>query len=87
MVCQCLENLRNSAGQVFLADIYPGITKEVIRIFNMESGELVKSLDPKGEYHCVAKFSPDSKQLLITSNKVVRLYNLDSWQHEDIRIN
>jgi len=70
----------------WLADIYPGITSEVIRIFNMESGELVKSLDPKGEYHCVAKFSPDSKQLLITSNKVIRLYNIDSWRYQDIRI-
>jgi len=71
----------------WMADIYPGITKEVIRIFNMESGELVKSLDPKGEYHCAAKFSPDSKQLLITSNKVARMYDTDSWQHHDIRLN
>ena len=70
----------------WLVDVYPGITSEVIRIFNMDSGEFVKSLNPKGEYHCVAKFSPDSKQLLITSDKVARLYDTDTWQHHDIRL-
>jgi WD40 repeat protein len=70
----------------WLADIYPGITREVIRIFDVESGELVKTLNPRGEYHCIAKFSPNSQQLLITSSKAATLYSTETWQHHDIRL-
>lgn len=70
----------------WLVDIYPGITRELIRIFDMDSGELAKTLNPKGEYHCVAKFSPNSQQLLITSSKAATLYSSGTWQQHDIRL-
>ena len=69
-----------------LVDVYPGITSEVIRIFDLRSGELVKTLNPPGEYHCVARFSPDSRQLLLTSSKAAILYATDTWQRRDIRL-
>lgn len=70
----------------WLVDIYPGITRELIRIFDMDSGELAKTLNPRGEYHCVAKFSPNSQQLLITSSKAATLYSSGTWQQHDIRL-
>jgi WD40 repeat protein len=68
----------------WLVDLYPGVTNEVVRIFDLHSGELVKTLHPRGEYHCIAKFSPNSKQLLITSSKAAMLYFTDTWQGHDI---
>jgi WD40 repeat protein len=68
----------------WLADIYPGITEEIIGVYDMESGELVRKLNPRGEYSCVVKFSPNGKQLLITTSKVARLYDTSSWKHIDL---
>lgn len=68
----------------WLADIYPGITEETIGVYAMESGELVRKLNPKGEYSCVVKFSPNGKQLLVTNNKVARLYDTETWKHFDL---
>jgi len=69
-----------------LADVYPGITKEVIQIYELEKPGRSRKLHPPGEFTCIAKFSPDGKLLLITTNKVVRLYETDSWKHRDLEI-
>jgi WD40 repeat protein len=70
----------------WLADVYPGITSEIIRVYDLESGKVLKSLNPSGEYSCAARFSPDGKQLLITTNKVARLYDTETWSHSDLRL-
>jgi len=70
----------------WLVDVYPGITKEVIQVYDLESERRVKGLNPKGEYSCAVKFSPDSKQLLITTEKVVRLYNTETWRFRDLEL-
>jgi WD40 repeat protein len=68
----------------WLADIYPGISKEIIGIYDMSTGELVRKLSPRGEYSCVIKFSPDGKQLLLTSTKVASLYDTETWSHREL---
>jgi WD40 repeat protein len=67
-----------------LADIYPGITREVIRVIDLRSGELVKSLDPRGENSCAARFSPDGSSLLVTTDKEARLYSTATWRYRDL---
>jgi WD40 repeat protein len=69
----------------WLVDIYPGITSEVIRVFDLELAQVAKTLKPRGEYSCIVLFSPDSSQLLITTDKVARFYDTHTWQHRDIR--
>lgn len=68
----------------WLADIYPGISKEIIGIYDMSTGELVRKLDPRGEYSCIIKFSPDGKQLLLTSTHVASLYDTETWTHREL---
>ncbi len=33
------------------------------------------------------KFSPDGKQILITTDKVVRLYDTETWRCRDLNLN
>ena len=68
----------------WLADIYPGINKEVVGVYEMEAGEVVRMLHPRGEYSCAVKFSPNGEQLLITSNKAASLYDTKTWKHFDL---
>jgi len=82
----CGRSTSASPDGKWLVDVFPGVTNEVVRIFDLRSGQLAKTLNPAGEYHCIAKFSPDSKQLLITSSKGALLYATDTWQRRDIRL-
>ena len=66
-----------------LADIYPGITKEVIRIFRLDDSGYLRSLNPSGEFSCVAKFSPDCRSLLVTTDKAVTIFETSSWHRRD----
>jgi WD40 repeat protein len=68
----------------WLADIYPGISKEIIGVYDMTTGELIRKLNPKGEYSCVVKFNPNGKQLLITSTKAASLYDTATWKHHNL---
>ena len=70
----------------WLADVYPGITKEIIQVFDLDSGLVSKSLNPRGQYSCVVRFSPNGKQLLITTEKVARLYDTETWTHSDLKL-
>ncbi len=69
-----------------LVDVSPGITKEVIRVVDPESGEKLRELNPPGDYTCNVKFSPDGRQLLITTNEVVRIYDTDSWKYQQLSL-
>jgi len=68
----------------WLADIYPGIKREIIGVYDMTSGELIRRLNPRGEYSCVVKFNPNGKQLLITTTKIASLYDTITWEHHDL---
>lgn len=70
----------------WLADVYPGITSEIIRVYDLESGVVVRRLNPRGDYSCAVKFSPNGEQLLITTNKVTRLYDTKTWSHNDLKL-
>jgi WD40 repeat protein len=70
----------------WLADVYPGITKEVIRVYDLDDDRKAKKLNPRGEYSCAVKFSPDGKQLLLTTNKVARLYDTKTWRYHDLKL-
>ncbi len=70
----------------WLADVYPGITKEVIRVYDLESDQKARNLNPRGEYSCAVRFSPNGKQLLLTTNKVARLYDTETWRYHDLKL-
>jgi WD40 repeat protein len=70
----------------WLADIYPGITKEVIRVYDLKSDAASIHLNPKGEYSCAVKFNPNGKILLITTEKTARLYDTETWRHRDLKL-
>ena len=67
-----------------LVDVFPGISSEIIRIYNMENDSLYRKLNPPGENSCGAKFSPDGRLLLISTDKVVRIYDSRTWQYEEL---
>ncbi len=71
----------------WLADVYPGITKEIIQVFDLGSESSSRSLNPRGQYSCAVRFSPNGKQLLITTEKVARIYDTDSWTYQDLKLN
>jgi len=70
----------------WLADVYPGVTKEVIQVYDLVSHQTSKRLNPKGQYSCAVIFSPNGKQLLITTEKVARLYDTETWNHRDLKL-
>ena len=82
----CGRNTAISPDGRWLADVYPGITKEIIQVFDLDSDLVSKSLNPKGHYSCVVRFSPNGKQLLITTEKVARLYDTETWTHRDLKL-
>jgi hypothetical protein len=71
----------------FLIDIYPGVKHEVVRVIDPNTEKLVTSLNPRGKNSCAAAFSPDSRLLMITTNKVARLYETSHWQGHDLSLN
>lgn len=70
----------------YLADVHSGITKEKIRIIGIASGEVIRTLNPRGGHTCGVAFSPDGTKLLIANNRVARLYDTSSWKHEDFTL-
>jgi len=82
----CGRSTAISSNGRWLADVYPGITKEVIQVYDLDSDLTSKSLNPKGQYSCAVRFSPNGKQLLITTEKVARLYDTETWGHRDIKL-
>jgi DNA-binding beta-propeller fold protein YncE len=69
-----------------LADVYPGITKEVISVLAVKSGKVLKSINPPGNYSCNVKFHPNGQQLLVTTHKVVRIYDTNTWKYYDLKL-
>ena len=65
--------------------MYPGITREVIRIIDVGSGMAIKKINPSGDYSCNVAFSLDGTQLLITTSKLARIYNTGNWQYYDLK--
>ena len=68
-----------------LADVYPGITKEVIRIVEVETGKVLKKFNPSGDYSCNVVFSLDGTQLLLTTSRLARIYDTESWRYYDLK--
>jgi len=83
----CGRSTAISSDGSLLADIYPGITREVIRVIALESGEVLKDINPPGDYSCNVKFSPDGKHLLITTSKLARIYDTENWNYYDLKLN
>jgi len=68
-----------------LADVYPGITKEVIRIIDVESSKVIKKINPIGDYSCNVQFSLDGSKLLVTTSNYARIYNTGNWKYYDLK--
>jgi len=82
----CGRSTAISSDGRWLADVYPGITKEIIQVFDLEAGSASRRLNPRGEYSCAVRFSPNGKLLLITTEKVARLYETETWNFRDLKL-
>lgn len=79
----CTRVTAGSSDGHILVDVHSGLTKEKIRIINIESGNVVKTINPRGGYTCGVAFSPNGLKMLIANNRVARLYDTKNWDHED----
>lgn len=79
----CTRVTAGSSDGHILVDVHSGLTKEKIRIINIESGDVVKTINPRGGYTCGVAFSPNGLKMLIANNRVARLYDTKNWDHED----
>lgn len=70
----------------FLVDVYPGATREIIHVIDIESGEKVEKLNPRGNFSCAVAFSPDNSKLVITSDKSARIYDTESWKFAELQL-
>ena len=75
-----------SPGGDILVDVHSGLTKEKIRIIEIESGKVITTINPRGGRTCGATFSPDGTKLLIANNRVARLYDTKNWEHVDFSL-
>jgi len=50
----------------------------------MTTGELIRKLNPRGEYSRIVKFNPNGKQTLITTTKVASLYDTATWKPHNL---
>ncbi len=82
----CGRNTAISSDGRWLADVYPGITSEIIQVYDLDSSQESKRINPRGKVSCAVKFSPDGKQLLITTNNVARLYDTKNWTYSDLKL-
>lgn len=82
----CGRSTAISSDGRWLADVYPGITSEIIQVYDLQSSQESKRINPRGKVSCAVKFSPDGKQLLITTNNVARLYDTKNWTYSDLKL-
>jgi hypothetical protein len=55
-------------------------------VYDLHSGKFIRSLNPKGETSCAARFNPAGTKLLITSEKVARLYDTVTSRYHDLEL-
>ena len=79
-IVPCKRVVTISPDGLLIADMHPGAMKEVIRIIEMNTEEVVKTLNPAGGMTCDLKFSPDSRHLLIANQRGVHIYNTKTWE-------
>jgi hypothetical protein len=53
--------------------------KEVIRIIEIATEEVVIKLNPKGGMTCDLEFSPDGRHLLIANQRGAHIYDTTAW--------
>jgi len=81
----CTRQVAIAPDGLSLADVHPGLEKEKIRIIAIPSGEVMKTLNPRGGHTCGIVFSPDGNYLLLVNRRVARLYDTSSWSFSDLR--
>lgn len=71
---------RNSNGPLTRISQYRGL-------FGAQNNVSIDGLAyTAGEYSCAVRFSPNGKQLLLTPNKVARLYDTKTWRYRDLKL-
>ena len=76
----CKRTVAVSPDGRVLADMHPGALKEVIRIINISSQEVVEKLNPRGGMTCDLRFSPDGQFLLIANQRGAHVYDTTTWE-------
>jgi WD40 repeat protein len=82
----CSRVIAVSPDGSMLVDIHPGLLKEKIRVIDLRSRSVMRSLNPKGGRSCGAAFSPDGSKLLIVNSRVARLYDVGDWSFSDFEV-
>lgn len=75
----CKRVVAISPDGLLIADMHPGALKEVIRIIEIATEEVVKKLNPRGGMTCDLEFSPDGRHLLIANQRGVHIYDTTAW--------
>ena len=79
-IVDCKRVVTISPDGLLIADMHPGAMKEVIRIIEIATEEVVKTLNPAGGMTCDLEFSPDGHHLLIANQRGVHIYNTKTWE-------
>ena len=79
-IVPCKRVVTISPDGLLIADMHPGAMKEVIRIIEIATEEVVKTLNPTGGMTCDLEFSPDGHHLLIANQRGVHIYNTKTWE-------
>jgi len=85
-IVPCKRAVAVSRDGRLLADVHPGTMKEVIRIIELESQEVITTLNPRGGMTCDLKFSPDGNLLLIANQRGAHIYETESWEASRIKL-
>ena len=79
-IVPCKRVVTISPDGLLIADMHPGAMKEVIRIIEIATDEVVKTLNPTGGMTCDLEFSPDGRHLLIANQRGAHIYNTKTWE-------
>ena len=70
----------------FIADMHPGVLKEVIRVLDADTQEEITRLNPRGGHTCDMAFSPDSNLLLVANPRGASVYDTKTWQATKLKL-
>ena len=80
----CKRSVSVSPDDLMIADMHPGTIKEVIRIIDLATQEVITTLNPRGGLTCGMEFSPDGRFLLAVNSRGAHLYDTQTWQVKQI---
>jgi WD40 repeat protein len=85
-IVPCKRAVAVSPDGRMLADMHPGVLKEVIRILDTSSQEVIETLNPRGGMTCDLRFSPNGQFLLIANQRGAHVYDTTTWEVKRVQL-